>query len=118
HDQSTVEQVPDNTTPVQNLEPVSNTDELPQQNEQSGNTEQLESTNETIELDPAIPQSLRDLMQQHNVTEVEIKHVVSSKGYYPFETPITNYDPSFIEGVLVGAWEQVHQEIKTTKEQI
>lgn len=84
----------------------------------SGNTEHSEQTKEAIELDPNIPQSLLDLMQQHNVSEIEIKHVVSGKGYYPFETPITNYDPSFIEGVLVGAWEQVHGEIKTMKEQI
>lgn len=59
------------------------------------------------ELNPAIPQSLRDLMTQNGVSEEEIQAVVSQKGYYPLETPITNYDPSFIEGVLVGAWAQV-----------
>ncbi|AAU85061.1 Sak4-like ssDNA annealing protein [Bacillus phage BCASJ1c] len=63
---------------------------------------------ENNELDPAIPQSLRDLMIQSNVTESEIQAVVSQKGYYPLETPITNYDPSFVEGVLVGAWQQVY----------
>lgn len=61
----------------------------------------------TTELNPAIPQSLRDLMTQSGVSEAEIQAVVSQKGYYPLETPITNYDPSFIEGVLVGAWQQV-----------
>lgn len=59
------------------------------------------------ELDPAIPQSLRDLMTQYQVQEYEIQQVVSQKGYYPLDTPITNYDPGFIEGVLVGAWPQV-----------
>ncbi len=59
------------------------------------------------ELNPAIPQSLRDLMTQNGVSEEEIQAVVSQKGYYPLETPITNYDPSFIDGVLVGAWAQV-----------
>lgn len=59
------------------------------------------------ELNPAIPQSLRDLMTQNGVSEEEIQAVVSQKGYYPLETPITNYDPSFIDGVLVGAWTQV-----------
>lgn len=113
-------------TPTVEERPVSNTDELPQQNEQSGNTEQLPETKaetpqaeaNVIELDPNIPQALRDLMQQHSVTEIEIQHVVAGKGYYPFETPIVNYDPSFIEGVLVGAWQQVHGEIKAMKEQI
>lgn len=73
---------------------------------------------EPVELDPSIPQSLRDLMRQHDVTEVEIQHVVAGKGYYPFETPITNYDEGFIEGVLVGAWEQVYGEIENTRKEI
>ena len=63
---------------------------------------------QTAELDPAIPQSLRDLMQQHGVSQEEIQAVVSQKGYYPLETPIANYDPSFIDGVLVSAWQQVY----------
>jgi hypothetical protein len=62
----------------------------------------------TVQLNPMIPQSLRDLMSQNGVSEEEIQVVVSQKGYYPMDTPITNYDPSFIEGVLVGAWQQVH----------
>lgn len=61
----------------------------------------------TVELNPMIPQSLRDLMSQNNVSEEEIQIVVSQKGYYPMDTPIANYDPSFIAGVLVGAWQQV-----------
>lgn len=84
----------------------------------SGKTEQLAQTKESVELDPSIPQSLRDLMQQHNVTEVEIQHVVAGKGYYPFETPIANYDAGFIDGVLVGAWQQVYGEIEELRESI
>jgi hypothetical protein len=59
------------------------------------------------ELNPAIPPSLRDLMVQSQVSEEEIQVVVSQKGYYPQETPITNYDTGFIDGVLVAAWPQV-----------
>jgi len=58
-------------------------------------------------INPIIPQSLRDLMTQNNVTELEIQAVVGKKGYYTADTPITNYDPGFIDGVLVGAWGQV-----------
>lgn len=72
----------------------------------------------TGELDPNLPQSLRDLMTQHNVTEDEIQIVVSEKGYYPADTPLINYDPSFIEGVLVGAWEQVHGMVKDYRDKI
>lgn len=59
------------------------------------------------ELDPSIPKSLRDLMQQHQVQDYEIQAVVSEKGYYTADTPISNYDPGFVEGVLVQAWQQV-----------
>ena len=55
-----------------------------------------------------IPKALRDLMEEKLVSEEEIQKVVSQKGYYPMATPITNYDPDFISGVLVGAWPQVY----------
>ncbi|MEK4453919.1 AAA family ATPase [Paenibacillus sp. FSL L8-0506] len=58
-------------------------------------------------LNSNIPRALYDLMNQHQVTEPEIQVVVSNKGYYPYDTPIANYDPGFIDGVLVGAWQQV-----------
>jgi hypothetical protein len=38
---------------------------------------------------------------------MDIQLVVSQKGYYPLSTPISKYDPRFIEGVLIGAWDQV-----------
>ena len=36
-----------------------------------------------------------------------IQEVVAARGYYPSDTPIWNYDPDFVAGVLVGAWDQV-----------
>lgn len=66
-------------------------------------------------LNPAIPKSLQDLMVQHNVTEDEIQKVVASRGYYPADTPIINYDPGFIDGVLVGAWAQVYPMIEESR---
>lgn len=47
-------------------------------------------------------------MIPNNVSEAEIQAVVSNKGYYPMGTPIMNYDPGFIDGVLVAAWQQVY----------
>lgn len=72
----------------------------------------------TATLNPSIPQSLRDLMEQHQVTEAEIQIVVSNKGYYPYDTPIANYDPGFVEGVLVGAWQQVFGMVQDTRDKI
>jgi adenylate kinase family enzyme len=54
-----------------------------------------------------IPKSLADLMKQNGVSVNEIQAVVAQRGYYPKNTPVENYDPNFINGVLVGAWPQV-----------
>ncbi len=65
----------------------------------------------TVEMD-GIPPALRQLMTQYNIQEQDIQRVVAMRGYYPESTPIRNYDPQFIEGVLVGAWQQVYNMIK------
>ncbi|MBP1044873.1 ATP-binding protein [Enterococcus sp. BWM-S5] len=59
-----------------------------------------------------IPTGLSDLMKLHNVLPIEIQQAVGSKGYYTTDTPISNYDPSFIDGVLVGAWNDVYKMIE------
>lgn len=70
-----------------------------------------------IDSDPAnIPQALKDLMQENNVTEWDIQNVVAARGYYPGDTPVEKYDAGFIQGVLVGAWPKVYGMIQTMKE--
>lgn len=61
---------------------------------------------------PNIPKPLADLMLANKVSESEIQKAVESKGYYPKGTQITNYDPNFINGVLVGAWDKVFKMIQ------
>lgn len=63
-----------------------------------------------------VPKPLADLMQANGVTVAEIQKAVSHKGYYPQDTPIARYDPSFITGVLVAAWPQVFNLIKELRE--
>jgi hypothetical protein len=79
-----------------------------------------DSKNPPAEPDPEpqedIPRALADLMGSNNVTVDEIKQIVAAKGYYPLDTPIANYDPGFIDGVLIGAWEQVFGAIQITRE--
>lgn len=70
------------------------------------------------DLDQNIPAALRDLMLQHGVKEIEIQVVVSEKGYYPKDTPIVNYDPQFINGVLVTAWDKVYAMIQSARENL
>ena len=59
-----------------------------------------------------IVKPLADLMKINNVTPKEIQTAVAQKGYYPENTPIANYDPGFVSGVLVGAWAQVYKIIQ------
>ena len=79
-------------------EPVTTTVEAPPE-EQSADTY-------------GIPESLLQLMKAYSVREQDIQRVVAMRGYYPESTPIRNYDPQFIEGVLVVAWPQVYDMIK------
>ncbi|MGP9043366.1 ATP-binding protein [Cytobacillus kochii] len=89
------------------------------QNEQTQQFQQeIKEEQQPVKLDQAIPQSLRDLMAMHGVSEEEIQIVVSQKGYYPMGTPIANYDPGFVNGVLVGAWEQVHGMVQNFRNSI
>ncbi len=66
-------------------------------------------------LPDSIPKALRDLMDAKGVAEHEIKSAVASRGYYPVDTPIENYDPKFIDGVLIAAWPQVYDMISKAR---
>lgn len=59
-----------------------------------------------------IPKALGDLMTANNVNEYMIRAVVSQKGYFPLDMPVADYPEDFVNGVLVGAWEQVYAAIK------
>lgn len=64
-------------------------------------------TGELPNIPPDLPAPLRQLMAQYAIDEAEIRKVVSKKGYYPEATPISNYDPNFINGALVAGWEMM-----------
>ncbi|XBG80759.1 hypothetical protein V4S33_07315 [Enterococcus cecorum] len=58
-----------------------------------------------------IPQALVDLMNASGITVGEVEEVVVEKGYFPQGMPLKNYDPGFIDGVLIAGWEQVKKAI-------
>lgn len=58
-----------------------------------------------------IPQALVDLMNANGITVGEVEEVVVEKGYFPQGMPLKDYDPGFIDGVLVAGWEQVKKAI-------
>lgn len=63
--------------------------------------------NREPDIPDGIPQALADLMRENHVDACEIQMTVFDKGYYPLDTPISSYDPDFINGVLIEAWPQV-----------
>lgn len=65
-----------------------------------------------LNIPDALPQALKDLMKAEKVDESDIRLVVSQRGYFPFDTPITNYPQDFVQGVLIGAWSQMLPLIK------
>ena len=52
-------------------------------------------------------QKVYDLMKQENITEEQIRKAVAMKGYFPEDMPMKDYPADFIDGVLIGAWEQI-----------
>ena len=63
---------------------------------------------ENTEPSSGLPAALRELMTANNVTEDELRSAVAWKGYFTADTPILNYGEAFINGCLIGAWEQVY----------
>lgn len=58
-------------------------------------------------------------MIANHVDEWEIQNVVQARGYIPSDVPIRDYEkvnPGFLEGCLVGAWDQVYAMIKQARE--
>ena len=95
---SYIQEIPPDELPVTTSVPVQNAPDM--------------TTPADPNIPAGIPQALADLMRVNNVSEYDIRKAVSSKGYFPFDTPITAYPPDFIEGCLIGAWNQVYQIIK------
>lgn len=58
-----------------------------------------------------IPKSLADLMKANEVDEREIRFAVSNAGFFPEDTPITNYPLDFINAMLIGRWQEFFKKI-------
>lgn len=74
----------------------------------------------SIEPDPRIKKSLRDLMIANNICEWDIQNVCEARGYVPIGTPVRDYDlvnPGFVDGALVADWDHVYAAIQEMKEQ-
>ena len=70
-----------------------------------------------LNIPDTLPAALKDLMRANGVDESDIRLVVSQRGYFPYDTPLTNYPPDFIEGVLIAAWSQMLPLIKENQKE-
>ena len=58
-----------------------------------------------------VPENLRKLMAANNIHPKDLQTVVGQKGYFPADMPIKDYPKDFVDGCLVGAWDDVHRAI-------
>lgn len=104
------------TPPVQEMTPVQQTMDLTPPAAAPATEESFTGKASDFDPDARIPKALRDLMMNNHVDEWDIQRVVEARGYFPGDMPVYEYPQDFIEGVLVGAWNQVFAMIKEMKE--
>lgn len=68
-----------------------------------------------VQVPEGVPKELADLMRHNVVSAKEIMEVVAERGYFPADMPLEAYPPDFIQGVLVGAWDQVFEMVKANR---
>ena len=102
--------------PVQETTPVQQTMDLTTPAVAPAAGENFTGNTSDFDPDARIPKALRDLMINNNVCEWDLQRVVEARGYFPGDMPVYEYPKDFIEGVLVGAWNQVFAMIKEMKE--
>ena len=59
-----------------------------------------------------VPKQLADLMAADGITAAQIHKAVAIQGYFPEDTPIANYGESFINGAIIGGWNDLKNYIK------
>lgn len=55
-----------------------------------------------------VPKALADLMRARQLSVDDIRRVVAARGYFPEDTPFENYPKDFVNGCLIGAFEQLY----------
>lgn len=102
--------------PQNEPKPVNSPTNPPQEVE--GNPAPAQDNGLVPDIPDGIPQALADLMRANNVTATDIQTAVSAKGYFPLGMEITDYPKDFIDGCLIGAWDQLYQVILQERKNI
>lgn len=108
----TVQPVEKNPLPYEETKPIDIRDGMDQEPPQIVDPEDLPKEIYQGPEYQGIPQALIDLMRPKMVKEEMIRKAVAERGYFPEDMPVKDYPVDFINGVLIGAWDQVYQMIK------
>lgn len=65
-----------------------------------------------------IPRGLLDLMKEADIFPYEIQQAVAKKGYFPSDMKICDYPLDFVNGVLIGAWQQIRSFIESDPDRV
>lgn len=102
--------------PVQNTvatsTPVQNAPTVQQSTEPIADLSGFETLDSSTDIPADIPKPVADLMRANNVSEADIRLVVSNRGYFPYDMKISDYPEDFINGWLLVFWDKVLQMIK------
>ena len=101
--------------PVQAAQPTPTGTAVPMQ-QMNAVLDETPAAEEAYSIPPYVPKALADLMRPEHVTAEEIQMAIGQKGYYPEDTPISSYDPAFVQGVLIGAWPKVFSVIRSNRD--
>ncbi len=63
-----------------------------------------------------IPKKLWELMQANDVSEEDLRLVVSQQGYFPYDTRIKDYGEDFINGWAIACWKDVLMAVAQNKD--
>ncbi len=98
---------------TQHVNPIAELDNI-LDNEQLAKPEIIEENKYNIPND--IPKELADLMSANNVTDEDIRLVVSQQGYFPFDTKISDYGADFINGWVIACWKDVLEAVNANND--
>lgn len=105
---SITQQAAPTAAPAPQMQTSPEPDPTPQPEPVEDKPELKQSAAELLNIPEALPQALKDLMREFKVDESDVRLAVSQRGYFPYETPVTNYPADFVQGCLIGAWEQLY----------
>lgn len=84
----------------------------------AGYTEKYETKPEEFVIGEEVPnQKLVQLMTDNKVTGLELRRAIAYKGHFPDDTPISTLPPDYVDGVLIGAWDQVYDVVKDMRKE-